>query len=430
MPFYLEITANTLAKLRPKQSTQLLIGETQPLAENTRLELQSYAYADEGGRFNGHIKFAIAAPEDYIANLSTWYVYEGHARVLQDEQVVYPPPQTDEPDEQFQLRITQDTLLKQDPVQSSELPPARLYAVDQGTTFELQSYAYGTETRDFNGHIKVALADQKPQGFNTWYVYEKHAEVLFNGKVVYPLVEHEQPQLLRIIRDTVVKQRPIQSVELPPEDRVSIEAGTEFELNSYAYADDQGDFNNHIKFAIADQANFINGLSTWFVFENDAQIYYDGELVYPRTPAPPPRGVGNRGIGVKLPGYASTFFLNQPIVPTGNFTWAEATKNGSRIPPTRAIVDNILTLASQLQVAREQIGLPFIVTSWYRDPATNAIVGGATFSRHLYGQAVDFYVESLSARTVADRLSWWPGGLGSYPGWVHLDTGPYRRWYR
>jgi uncharacterized protein YcbK (DUF882 family) len=43
---------------------------------------------------------------------------------------------------------------------------------------------------------------------------------------------------------------------------------------------------------------------------------------------------------------------------------------------------------------------------------------------------MDFYVESLSPYAVADILSWWPGGLGVYPGWVHLDTGAYRRWYR
>jgi hypothetical protein len=430
MPFFLEVTENTLAKLQPKQATELRPGELQPLAEGLRIELQSYAYGDQEGRFNGHIKFAIANPEDWLGNLSTWYVYEGHARVLQDDRVVYPPPETDGPDIQLTLRIVRDTLFKREPIQSVELTSAELYVVEAGTTFPLQSYAYRTDLGDFNGHIKFALEDREIRGFNTWFVYEGHAEVLANGKVVYSQVEHEGPQIVRIIRDTLLKREPVQSVTLPPEARVPVEAGTELDILAYAYADDGGDYNNHIKFTLARKADYINGFNTWFVFENDAQVFYDGELVYPKTPPSPPTGVTGDRIGIKLPGFTSTFYLNEPIVPGGKFTWAEATKNGSRIPATRAIVENILVLAERLERPRSQIGRPFIVTSWYRPPVINRMVGGATYSRHLYGQAVDFYVESIPARTVASQLSWWPGGLGAYAGWVHLDTGPSRRWYR
>ncbi len=430
MAFFLEITENTLAKLRPKQSAELRPGEIAPLAKGLRLEIQSYAYADEGGSFNGHIKFAIANPENWIGDINTWYVYEGHARVLQDDRVVYPPPLSDEPDTQFTLRIVRDTVFKREPVQAVELSPAELYEVKAGTTFPLQSYAFGTDQRDFNGHIKFALENREIRGFNSWYVYEGHGEVLANGRVVYSQVEHEEPQYVRIIRDTLLKRQPVQSSELPPEARVPVEGGTELSILAYAYADEDGDFNNHIKFTLARQEDFINGFNTWFVFENDAQVYYDDELVYPQTPAPPASGVNGDRIGIKLPGYLSTFYLNEPIIPGGKFTWAEATKNGSRIPATKEIVENILVLAELLERPRQQIGRPFSVTSWYRPPEINRMVGGATYSRHLYGQAVDFYVEGIPARTVANQISWWPGGLGAYAGWVHLDTGPRRRWYR
>jgi hypothetical protein len=429
MPFFLEVTENTLAKLQPKQASELRPGELQPLAKESRLELQSYAYADEGGRFNGHIKFAIANPEDWLANLSTWYVYEGHARVLQDDRVVYPPPTSDEPSTQFTLRIVRDTYFKREPAQAVELSPSELYRVRAGTNFPLQSYAYGTDLADFNGHIKFTLENREINGFNTWFIYEGHAEVLANGKVVYSQVEHEKPQVVRIIRDTLLKREPVQSVELPPEARVPVEAGTELNILAYGYADDEGDFNNHIKFTLARQEDYINDFNTWFVFENDAQVFYDGELVYPQDSSPPTGVAGNR-IGIKLPGFTSTFYLSEPIIPGGKFTWAEATKNGSRIPSTRAVVENILVLAELLERPRRQIGQPFIVTSWYRPPVINRMVGGATYSRHLYGQAVDFYVPGIPARTVASQLTWWPGGLGAYAGWVHLDTGPRRRWYR
>jgi hypothetical protein len=430
MAFFLEVTENTLAKLQPKPAAELLANQVQPLAKGKRLELHSYAYADAAGRFNGHIKFAIANPDDWLANINTWFVYEGHARVLQDNQVVYPPPQSDEPDIQYQLRITQDTYLKREPIMAAELPADALYRVEAGEVYPIQAYAFGNGDRDFNGHIKFTLAERTLNGYNTWFVFEGHGEVLVNGKVVYPQVEHERPQLLRIIRDTVLKRRPVQSTELPPEERYSVEAGTEYNLSSYAYTDAQGEFNDHIKFALAPQEENIKGYNTWFVFANDAQVFYDGDLVYPLTPPTGLTGIGDIPIGIKLPGFASTFYLNEPIIPGGNFTWAEATKNGSRIPTTSEIVNNILVLAELLQRPREQIGRPFFVTSWYRDPITNRAVGGATFSRHLFGQAVDFYVEGLSPYVIADRLQWWPGGMGVYPGWIHLDTGPRRRWYR
>ena len=48
---------------------------------------------------------------------------------------------------------------------------------------------------------------------------------------------------------------------------------------------------------------------------------------------------------------------------------------------------------------------------------------------HLIGRAIDFKVRSRSINNlelVAEKLT--PGGLGIYPGFIHIDTGPYRRW--
>ncbi|MGK7889042.1 MAG: D-Ala-D-Ala carboxypeptidase family metallohydrolase [Leptolyngbyaceae cyanobacterium] len=122
------------------------------------------------------------------------------------------------------------------------------------------------------------------------------------------------------------------------------------------------------------------------------------------------------------------------IVPNGNFTWAEATRGGQRMPPDQATVNAIVRIAQLAQRARNQIGRPFIITSWYRPPAINAAVGGATFSRHVVGDAFDYYVEGLTSRDLYNALTpWWPGGLGVYGGnrylMSHLDARGYRaRW--
>lgn len=125
--------------------------------------------------------------------------------------------------------------------------------------------------------------------------------------------------------------------------------------------------------------------------------------------------------------------LYAAIMPNGSFTWAEATHGGTRMPPNQATVDGIVRIAALAQQARDRIGRPFRVTSWYRPPAINQDVGGASFSRHLIGDAIDFYCDGLTGDQVYRALDpWWTGGLGrysSFPALCHLDAREYRaRW--
>ncbi|NET54332.1 MAG: DUF882 domain-containing protein, partial [Merismopedia sp. SIO2A8] len=137
--------------------------------------------------------------------------------------------------------------------------------------------------------------------------------------------------------------------------------------------------------------------------------------------------------GFTLPGYRNRFYLPDPVLKGGNFTWAEVTKNGQRMPTSKDVVDNILRIADTMQDIRELFGdRPIKVTSWYRDPVSNRRVGGASRSRHLTGGAVDFYVSGVSPAEVQQRLGpWWgsQGGLASAAGFTHIDNRGYRaRW--
>jgi hypothetical protein len=125
--------------------------------------------------------------------------------------------------------------------------------------------------------------------------------------------------------------------------------------------------------------------------------------------------------------------LSAAIVPGGSFTWAEATRGGARMPPDQATVDAMIRIANLAQDARDRIGRPFVITSWYRPPAVNAQAGGASMSRHIVGDAIDFYCDGLTGRQLYWALDpWWPGGLGRYtrfPYLCHLDARGYRaRW--
>ncbi|MEB3337970.1 MAG: D-Ala-D-Ala carboxypeptidase family metallohydrolase [Leptolyngbyaceae bacterium] len=124
-----------------------------------------------------------------------------------------------------------------------------------------------------------------------------------------------------------------------------------------------------------------------------------------------------------------------PILDNGSFTWAEATHGGTRMPPDQATVDAMVRLAKLAQQARDRINRPFRVTSWYRPPAINARAGGVSNSRHIIGDAMDFYCDGLTGDQLYWALDpWWPGGLGrynQYPYLSHIDARSDRaRWLR
>lgn len=96
--------------------------------------------------------------------------------------------------------------------------------------------------------------------------------------------------------------------------------------------------------------------------------------------------------------------------------------------PTWEVVDNLRKLADIMERIRAGTGgLPVSVTSGYRCPAVNEIIGGATNSAHLYGLACDFVIPSYGTPLDVckliephmgyleiDQLIW------EYGDWVHL----------
>lgn len=73
----------------------------------------------------------------------------------------------------------------------------------------------------------------------------------------------------------------------------------------------------------------------------------------------------------------------------------------------------------------------FTLLSGFRTPATNArLPGAAHHSFHLKGQALDITREGMSVEEISAAATGHSGGLGLYPdnGFVHVDTGPSRRW--
>lgn len=221
---------------------------------------------------------------------------------------------------------------------------------------------------------------------------------------------------IRVTNHTIFKAQPIQSSELEADQKISVLPGT-YNINNY---EERG---NHL---LIDLAIPLAGQTQWYVFVG----HIDRLTIAPYPPNTDKAEDNKEGI-LKLPGYNQIFSLSDPIINQGNFTWAEATKNGTRIPESKQLVDNIILMAEKMQEVREFLGgTPITITSWYRDPATNRRVGGAIKSTHILGYGVDFHVRGMTPRQVQNRLeSYWEGGLGYGHRFTHLDLRSYKaRW--
>ena len=93
----------------------------------------------------------------------------------------------------------------------------------------------------------------------------------------------------------------------------------------------------------------------------------------------------------------------------------------------------LLDMLGQLQ-ARWGSAQPLILLSGFRTARTNAALeGAARNSRHLEGQAADIRMPGVplaELAAAAANVSWRYSelGIGTYPGFVHLDIGPRRGW--
>lgn len=112
-----------------------------------------------------------------------------------------------------------------------------------------------------------------------------------------------------------------------------------------------------------------------------------------------------------------------------NTTWA-----GGNVPAATARANALVTMW-KLQAMRHALGdQPLRVTSGFRSRACNDAVGGASTSRHLYGDAADLGAgpHSLCRLAQEARNRGFAGILGpGYPGHgdhTHVDSRPTRFW--
>ena len=127
----------------------------------------------------------------------------------------------------------------------------------------------------------------------------------------------------------------------------------------------------------------------------------------------------------------SAFFDNKLNYDVLDYFFRDWRENET-IKMDRGVIKNFLKICESLLGSERELEVD--VTSGYRTTKTNEKLRKnnskvAKNSMHLVGRAIDFKVRNRSIEKlemVAKKLT--PGGLGIYSGFIHIDTGPYRRW--
>jgi uncharacterized protein YcbK (DUF882 family) len=101
--------------------------------------------------------------------------------------------------------------------------------------------------------------------------------------------------------------------------------------------------------------------------------------------------------------------------------------------PEDSLWPNIIAALHAAEEIRTRIGVPVKILSAYRNAAYNRAIGGAKNSLHTQFRALDITakiaIPDLHRAAVAVRNDgFFDGGIGKYPGFIHIDNGPNRNW--
>lgn len=116
--------------------------------------------------------------------------------------------------------------------------------------------------------------------------------------------------------------------------------------------------------------------------------------------------------------------------PSKNLTWKElACKDGTEYPE-KWRQDRAIKLALVFETIRSVWNRPIQILSAYRSPSWNRKIGGARFSQHMQGRALDLHPPNgVEVKEFYDTIKEFAGelgigGLGLYKTFVHVDIRP------
>jgi zinc D-Ala-D-Ala carboxypeptidase len=96
-------------------------------------------------------------------------------------------------------------------------------------------------------------------------------------------------------------------------------------------------------------------------------------------------------------------------------------------PPPSAIRNIRSLVVAVLEPIREELRYPITISSGYRCPELNKLIGGSLTSQHMEGEAADLQCRDNAElfRTIMDKTDFdqliWEYGTDEEPAWVHVS---------
>ena len=237
----LKVLEDTFFKVSPQDSAVLNDQQKVWVKAGSVFHLNRY------GLMDGHLKLDLAEAIGTVGNFG--YFYEGAVQLSKGTQVFRfnMGDVASTPAAGAQMLVTTTTFLKSILGDSSTLKANQKTQLMQGQTLQITGYAC------LSGHFRVTLADPIPTlggssqdsgGATSGYVYWRHVRLTRSGKEIA-----FDPDALttKILQDTVIKKKPIDSSKLPASDRYSLKQGQVFGISSYGVED------GHLKVSLTEE---------------------------------------------------------------------------------------------------------------------------------------------------------------------------------
>ncbi|MEG3858311.1 C39 family peptidase [Microcoleus sp. herbarium12] len=255
----LKIVSDTWFKVAPVDGSRLNNQQKVLVKAGQTLALSKYGFID------GHLKVVL---DSTISPIGTFgYFYEPDVQLAKGKKVLkFDLADVPNSNGNAQLLVTQTTLIKGQPKESSKLPANQIAELTLGSTYAITGYAC------ILGHFRVTLAEAIPGFGNVGFIYWQSVQIKKNGKEV-PF--DPDALTMTMLQPTVFKKRPVDAGKLTATERTTLPLGRVYGVESYGLETD------HLKVSLTEELpNFGN---TGYVFPSFVQ-FKRGDKIFDPVP--------------------------------------------------------------------------------------------------------------------------------------------------